>query len=60
MSTGNSKFYLLLGWWPYCLRLIRMTIAKLGIGRSARIIGDSGEGSGLLSTHDAKGRNGQL
>lgn len=34
-----------------------MTIAKLGIGRSARIVGDLGEGGGLLDTSDAKGRH---
>lgn len=33
-----------------------MTILKLGIGSSTRIVGDLGEGGGLLGTRDAKGR----
>lgn len=34
-----------------------MTIAKLSIGRKARIVGNLGEGGRLLDTSDANGRN---
>lgn len=33
-----------------------MTVTKLGIGSSARIVGNLGEGGGLVGTCDAKGR----